>query len=227
MKRLESNNWAAPRKFPGETISSPVEKTADANTATHFDSRQPQRRGKRNILRSHPSACRQSRCACGKVFSYRTDIGACLQPQRQDDVAPGVEADVLLHEYRVGAKRHRRASKNANGAPWRDGLDCSSACLNPTDDGKRPRGASREISTADGVTINGGIREGRQGQRRRDVRSKNTTIGASEIDGLNVLHWSNLRGQNRNRVIHWHQLSTKGKAIVRQLGHLLLWFLSR
>ena len=138
------------------------------------------------------------------------DIGARLQTQRQDDVATGVETDVL----RVGANRHRRASKNANGAPRRHGLDCSSACLNSTDDGKRLRGVSREVSTADGVTINSGIRGGRQGQWRRDVRSQNTTTSMSEIDGLNVLHWSNPRGQNRTRVIDWHQLSTKGKAIV-------------
>ena len=82
----------------------------------------------------------------------------------------------------------------------RHGLDCSSAGLNPTDDGKRLRRVAREVSTADGVTINGGIREGWQGQWRRGVGSQNTTFSMSEMDDLNVLHWSNPRGQNRNLV---------------------------
>jgi hypothetical protein len=128
--------------------------------------------------------------------------------------ATGVETNVLLHEYRVGANRHRRASKNANGAPRRQGLDCSGPCLNPADDSKLSRGVSRKVSTADGVAINGRIREGRQGQRRRGVRSQDTTIGMSEIDDLNVLYRSNPRRQNRSRVIDGHQLSTKGEAIV-------------
>jgi hypothetical protein len=68
--------------------------------------------------------------------------------------------------------------------------------------------------TADGIAINGGIREGRQGQRRTDVRSQNTTIGMSEIDDLNVLYQPNPRGQNRSRVVDGHQLSAKGEAIV-------------
>src|ERR1700733_15971755 len=130
MKWLESNNWVAPRKPPGETISSPVEKTATRIRRRTSICVSPN--AKHNILRSHPPACRQSRYACGKVLSHhRTDIGACLQTRREDYVATGVETDVLLHEYRVGANRHRRASKNANGAPRRQGLDCSGPCLNP------------------------------------------------------------------------------------------------
>src|SRR6202042_3755392 len=71
------------------------------------------------------------------------------------------------------------------------------------------------------------IREGRQGQRRTDVRSQNTTIGMPEIDVLNVLYQPNPRGQNRSRVVDGHQLSPTGEAIVWYLGHLFLWFWSR
>jgi hypothetical protein len=72
-------------------------------------------------------------------------------------------------------------------APTGIGAPDVSPCLNPTDDGKLSRGVSRKVSTADCVAINGRNREGRQGQRRIDVRSQNTTIGMFEIDNLNVL----------------------------------------
>ena len=75
------------------------------------------------------------------VFAGRADIGAGFQPRGQNDPARLVEADILLHEYRIGALRHRRAGKDAHGVARLDRRLRRRAGLNASGDRKRLLGS--------------------------------------------------------------------------------------
>ena len=219
MKRLESNNCDAPLKSPGETSSSPVEKTAT-------------RMRRRTSIRVSPSAA-ASATSCGRILrpagsaaapaGMSSPVGRILAPGRRPAgrmAAPlEVQADILLHEYRVDALGDRRSRENANRTARRNGSHPGGARLDPASDGKYRRCVWREVSTIDGVTIDGGVRERRQRQWRADFRRQNAAICISESDGFNVLQGLHPRGNDRYRVVHRHQRSAKREAVFRKLGH--------
>ena len=57
--------------------------------------------------------------ACRNVLPCRTYIGAGLQARGQNDLV-AFDADVFLHENRVGAFGHRRAGEDAHRLPRLD-----------------------------------------------------------------------------------------------------------
>ena len=53
---------------------------------------------------------------------------------------------------------------------------------------KRLLRSLRQVAAAHGITVDGGIGEGRQRQRRRDIARQNAAVGIDERDGLDLLH---------------------------------------
>ena len=80
-----------------------------------------------------------------------------------------VEPHVLLHEHGVGALGHRRAGENPHRMARLDRLARRRAGLNAPGHGKRRFRPRRQIAAAHGIAVDGGIGEGRQRQRRRNV----------------------------------------------------------
>ena len=78
---------------------------------------------------------------------------------------------------------------------------------------------SRKVGVAHGVTIDGGVGEGRQRQRRRDIAREHASVGIDERDGLDIGDRIDARGDQANGLVDRHHRSAEGKAIVRQLRH--------
>ena len=80
--------------------------------------------------------------------------------------------------------------------------------------GKCPFGIKRQIATAHGVAIDGGIGEGGQRQRGRNIARENSPIGFEQRHGLGLLHRRDPRGDDRDGLVDRHQRAAEGKAIV-------------
>ena len=86
----------------------------DFQPPAHAERGQAERGGKRDVLRLQHGAGRDHHAAFAHVLAGEPPVGAELQPARQHDTI-ALEFDVLLHEDRVGARRHGRAGENSDG----------------------------------------------------------------------------------------------------------------
>ena len=153
------------------------------------------------------------------ILAGRTHIGAGFQPGRKHHLA-AVEADVLLHEHRIGAFRHRCAGEDADGLARPDRRCRRTAGLHPPADGERLRLALRQIAARDRIAVDGGIGERRQRQRCGNVVRQHAPIGGGEPDGLDLGDPAHPRGDDADGFIDRHHRTAEGKAIVGQLRHL-------
>ena len=107
----------------------------DADAPDHVELGQAEGGGQRDILRPQPLAGFQRGMPKRNILAGRAHIGAGFQPRRQHDLL-AFDADVLLHEDRVGAVRHRRAREDAHRVTGPDRLACGAAGLHAPGDGK-------------------------------------------------------------------------------------------
>ncbi len=194
-------------------------KYRDAKPSRHIDMGQTEGGGKRDILRPQPAACLQRRLAERNVFSCGAHIGAGFEASRENHPARIIDADIFLHEHGVGAVGHRRAGKDPNRLAPLDRLACRRAGLNATHDLKRPLLALRQVAAAHGITVDGGIGERRQRQRRLKIAGENPPIGPGERNALDLRHRGYPRGDDGNGLIDRHHRPAEGEAIVGQLRH--------
>ena len=148
----------------------------DANAPDNFELRQAESRDKRDILRPQPLAGLQRRKAQGNVLACGAHIGAGLQARRENDLVT-FDADIFLHEHGVGAIGHRRAGEDAHRLSRLDRRWRGAAGLDAPADRKCLFFLLRQVAARDRITIDGGIREGRQRQRRQNFLRKNAAIG--------------------------------------------------
>ena len=93
------------------------------------------------------------------------------------------------------------------------------AGLNPVGDGKDLLLADRQILAAQRIAVDGGIGEGRQGQRRREVLRQDAAVRQDEGDRFRAFDHAQPRGQQGDGVLDRQHRSAKGKAVIRQLRH--------
>ena len=89
----------------------------DADAPDDVQLREPERSRQRDILRPQTLARSERTMACRNILAGGTHIGAQPQSRRQNDPAVVLDPDVLLHEYGIGAFRHRRAGEDAYHLP--------------------------------------------------------------------------------------------------------------
>ena len=147
---------------------------------THVELRQAEGRGQRDILRPQALAGLQRRMAGGNVFAGRTHIGAGLQACRKHHLAV-FEADVFLHEHGIGAIGHRRAREDAHRMPRLDRRERRGAGLHAAGHRKRLLLLLRQIAARHRITVDGGIGERRQRQRRSNVARENASVGFRKL----------------------------------------------
>ena len=85
----------------------------DAHAPADFNRGETERGRERHVLRRKPPAGRQRHRAGRDVFAGEAAVGAAFEPRRHDHGA-AVDAAILLHEHRIGARRHRRAGEDAD-----------------------------------------------------------------------------------------------------------------
>src|SRR6185436_4861305 len=78
----------------------------------------------------------------------------------------------------------------------------------------------RQIATCDRITIDSGIGEGRQRQRRQNIVRKNAAVGERERDRLDIPYRRHALGDETYGLVDRHHRTAEGKAIVGQLRHL-------
>ncbi len=145
----------------------------------HFEFGQAQSGGERDVLRLQHGAGRQHDIARRHVLAGQPAIGAELQPARHRD-AVAVDRDVFLHEHGVGADRHRRAGEYPDRlAGFQRGIGTPPGGQ-PAADDQFGVAARFEIGMADGVTIDRGIIERRQIDRRLQVGGGDAAARAAQ-----------------------------------------------
>jgi hypothetical protein len=164
-------------------------------------------------------SCLQHDLPLGDVLAGRPNVGAAFQAGRQDDLAGLLDPHVFLHEDRVGPGRHRRAGEDTDGPAWHRGMVGGRAGLDPVGDGKGLLLADRQILAAQRIAVDGGIGEGRQRQRRREILCQDAAIRLDEWDRFAAFDHAQPRGEQGGGVLDRQHRSTEGKAIIRQLRH--------
>ena len=175
----------------------------------------------RNVLRPQPLAGLQRRKARWNIFARGPHVGAGLEACGKHDLV-AFDADVFLHEHGIGALGHRRAGEDAHRLPRLERLRRGAARLNAADHRKCLFFLLRQVAARNRITVDGGIGEGRQRQRRQNIVRENAAIGASERHRLDIDDRRHARRNETHGLIDRHHRPAEGKAIVGQLRHGLI-----
>jgi hypothetical protein len=152
------------------------------------------------------------------VLTRRPHIGAGLQTGWQHYSASVIDPHVFLHENRVGTFWHRGASKDPNRVAGRYGFSAGPR-LHTSTQRERALPIFWQLSTCDGVTIDCGISEGRECQRRREIRGKNAAIGFYQWNRQALTNRPDTRRDNADGFVDRKHRAAECKAVVRQLRH--------
>ncbi len=163
-------------------------KNRDFQFAPDLQAIDAERRCKRDIARPEPPPRSERHLAARNILAARATIGALLQPGGKRDVSVAGLAAIFLHEHRVEIFRHRRAGEDAHRAlSWR----CNTRVTRGEPAGDRQDGFARlrQRAEADGISVDGGIIEARQIDRRDQRFGKNAAVGFDQRNALRLGDW--------------------------------------
>ena len=184
----------------------------------HLDVRDAERGGERDVLRFQHGAGRQHDMTGGHVFAGQPAIRPKFQPLGHGD-AIALRGHVLLHEHRIGALGHRRAGENADGFAGFQRLLRACAGGQAASDDERRVAVAFEISMAHGVTIDRGIVERRQIDRRLDVIGGDAAVRGVQRQPFSFGDRRDALADQPFHVLERQQRTGKGETVVGQLRH--------
>ena len=165
------------------------------------------------MLHGKPPAGGQRNRPCPQIFAGKPPIGAALQAWRHDDAA-AVDAAILLHEYGIGARRHRRAGKDADRLAGLTRMRRGMTGGDAIDDGEALVALGRKIVAAHRVTVDGGIIERRHIDRRDDIFGEHAAQRFAQRHGLAAVDRRHPLGNQALGFSNRKQRAVKGEAIV-------------
>ena len=150
----------------------------DANAPDDVELRQAERRDQRDILRPQPLAGLERGMACGMSSPAGRTLAPGFRPAGRTTLSSSTRTSSCMKTVSapsgIGAPVKMRIA-----CPGLTGADRSAAGLDAPGDCERLLFLLRQVAARDRIAIDGGIGEGRQRQRRRNVVRKNAAIGAA------------------------------------------------
>ena len=215
---MASNSAACGSGEPGSTISSPVE-----NSAT--------RTRRRTVSLVNPTAAASATCCAAS----RLPAGSTTAPARTSspasrrlapDLRPGgtitrafILAGILLHEHRVGALRHRRAGEDADRLARRQPPRRRMARGHAVDDRQPGLAGGIKIAVAHRVTVDCGIVERRQVDRRDHVARHHAPVCVGNRHLLGLLHRRHAFADQPFDLVDRHERAGERETVVGELRH--------